>query len=47
MDELMQEYGGNLLGVIGGLVVVGIVAKLLFSGGKLAELLALLGSMAC
>ena len=47
MDELMQEYGGSLLGIIGGLTVIGIVSGFCFSGGKLADLLTLLGEMAC
>lgn len=47
MDEWMHEYGGSLLGVIGGAAVIGVVIKLFFAGGKLAELLTLLGNMAC
>lgn len=47
MQELLEEYGSSVLGVLGGLAVIGILAKLLFSGGLLARLLLMLGTMAC
>ncbi|MBO5372423.1 MAG: hypothetical protein J6A75_06865 [Lachnospiraceae bacterium] len=47
MDEIIQEYGGMLLGLIGGIAVLKIVSKLVFSGGILAEVLTKIGIMAC
>jgi len=47
MQEILEEYGSSILGVLGGVTVIGILTKLLFSGGILGELLLLLGSMAC
>lgn len=47
MDEIIEEYGGMLLGIFAGLAVIGIVAKLVFSGGMLGELLISLGNLAC
>lgn len=47
MDEVMREYGGLILGVAAGVAVIGIVAKLVFSGGMLSDLLMKLGNMAC
>lgn len=47
MDEIMEEYGGLLIGVPVGILIIGIVAKLILSGGLLGELLTKLGNMAC
>ena len=47
MQEVLEEYGNSILSVLGGITVIGILAKLLFSGGILGELLLLLGTMAC
>lgn len=47
MEEIIQEYGGMFIGLIGGLIVIKIISELLFSGGRLIELLVQLGIMAC
>lgn len=47
MDEVMREYGGLLLSVSAGAAIIGILAKLVFSGGMLSDLLIKLGNMAC
>lgn len=47
MDEIIEEYGGLILGISAGLAVLGIAAEMVFSNGMLGELLMELGSMAC
>lgn len=47
MEEIIKEYGGVMLGIFGGIAILGIFTKLVFSGGILGELLIKLGNMAC
>lgn len=47
MDEIIEEYGGLILGIFAGLTVLGIAAKMVFSDGMLGDLLMELGNMAC
>ncbi len=47
MDEIIEEYGGVILGIFAGIAVVGVVARLLGAGGMLREMILLLGNMAC
>ncbi len=47
MNEIVEEYGGLLIGIPVGIAVIGIAARLIFSGGLLGELLIKLGNMAC
>lgn len=47
MNEIMEEYGGLLIGIPAGVIVMGIVAKLIFSEGLLGTFIIELGNMAC
>lgn len=47
MEEIIEEYGGVLPGAFAALAMMGVVAKLVFSGGILGEFLVRLGNMAC
>lgn len=47
MDEIMEEYGGTLIAMFGGVLIFAVMAGLMEGNGMLGRIIIWLGNHAC